>query len=216
MGLVRVPRKNVSSCSFETYRASYPILELTSPGHGLRANDAIWIVALLFALAGGWMDWRSRRLPNWWTVPGLAVGLALNAILLGWPGLRGALLGAGLGLALLFPFVWLRAMGAGDWKFVGALGALLGTAQLLTLLWVAVVTAGVMAVIAVVRRKRVRVTLVNLGRLLLTFVTLGRLSQAQRDVSLDNPNAIAVPFGVAVALATLVCFIGRFLVVVRG
>src|SRR5581483_9642310 len=158
MGLVRVPRKNVSSCSFETYRASYPILELTSPVHGLRANDAIWFVALGFALAGGWMDWRTRRLPNWWTVPGLAVGLALNAILLGWPGARGALLGAGLGLVLLFPFVWLRAMGAGDCEFVGAVGALVGPAKLTFLLWVAAVTAGVMAVIAVVQRKRGRGT----------------------------------------------------------
>lgn len=162
------------------------------------------------------MDWRTRRLPNWWTVPGLAVGLALNAVLLGWPGARGALLGAALGLVLLFPFVWLRAMGAGDWKMAGALGAMLGPAQLVALLWVAAVTAGVMAVIAIIRRKRVRATLVNLGRLVLTFVTLGRRGHAQRDVSLDNPNAIAVPFGVAVALATVICFAGRFLVLVRG
>jgi prepilin peptidase CpaA len=175
-------------------------------------NDAIWVVALVFALGGGWMDWRSRRLPNWWTVSGLAVGLVLNAVLLRWPGAKGALLGAGLGLVLLFPFVWLRAMGAGDWKFVGALGALLGPAQLLVLLWVAVITAGVMAVIAIVRRRRVRETLVNLGRLFFTFITLGWLGGAQHDVSLDNPNAVAVPFGVAVAVATVVCFAGRFLV----
>ena len=175
-------------------------------------NDAIWVVAVVFALGGGWMDWRSRRLPNWWTVPGLAVGLVLNTVLLRWPGAKGALLGAGLGLVLLFPFVWLRAMGAGDWKFVGALGALLGPGQLLVLLWVAAVTAGVMAVIAIIRRRRVRETLVNLGRLFLTFITLGRRGGAQHDVSLDNPNAVAVPFGVAVALATGICFAGRFLV----
>jgi prepilin peptidase CpaA len=186
-------------------------LEINTRGNGLPVNDAMWVLALVFALGGGWMDWRSRRLPNWWTVSGLVVGLALNAVLLGWPGAKHALAGAGLGLLVLLPFVWLRAMGAGDWKLMGALGALLGPGQLLFLLWAAAITAGVMAVIEAFRRKRVRSTLVNVGRLLYTFVTLGRRGGAHRDVSLDNPQATTVPFGVAVAVATVICFSGRLL-----
>ncbi len=134
----------------------------------------MWVLAAVLAVGGGWMDWRSRRLPNWWTVSGLAVGVALNAALLGWPGARSALLGAGLGLLVLFPFVWVRAMGGGDWKLMGALGALLGPAQLLIVLYVSAITAGVMAVIEIFRRRRVRQTLSNLGRLIISIVTLGR------------------------------------------
>lgn len=180
-------------------------------GYGLRVNDVMWVVALVFALVGGWMDWRTRRLPNWWTVSGLVAGVALNAAWLGWPGAKGALEGAGLGLLVLFPFVWVRAMGAGDWKLIGALGALLGPGQLLVLLWVAVITAGVMAAIEIVRRKRVRVALSNIWRVLCALATLGRYGGPPRDVSLDNPGATTVPFGVAVAVAMAVCFGGRFL-----
>ena len=175
-------------------------------------NDVMWVLALALAVGGGWMDLRTRRLPNWWTVSGLAVGVALNAILLGWPGARTALLGAGLGLLVLLPFVWVRAMGGGDWKLMGALGALLGPAQLLVLLYVSAITAGVMAVIEIVRRKRVRQTLLNLGRLVLSIVTLGRRGGGREEVSLDNPKATTVPFGVAVALATVICFGGHWFI----
>ena len=171
----------------------------------------MWVLAVVLAVGGGWMDWRSRRLPNWWTVSGLALGVALNLALLGWPGARHALLGAGLGLLVLFPFVWVRAMGGGDWKLMGALGALLGPAQLLVLLYVSAITAGVMAVIEIFRRKRVRQTLSNLGRLMLSIVTLGRMGGVRQEVSLDNPQATTVPFGVAVALATVICFGGHWL-----
>lgn len=186
-------------------------ISVAAGGYGLRVGDAMWVVALVFALAGGWMDWRTRRLPNWWTVSGFLVGLGVNAIWLGWPGAKSALEGAGLGLLILFPFVWVRAMGAGDWKLMGALGALLGPRQLLLLLWVAAITAGVMAVIEIVRRKRVRAALRNIGHILYGVVTLGRHGGAGMEVSLDNPGATTVPFGVAVAVAMAICFSGRFL-----
>src|SRR6202521_4935713 len=80
----------------------------------------------LLALVAGWTDWRSRRIPNWLTVPGLLVGVLLNGIAAGWPGLKSSLLGAGLGLLVLLPFVFLRSLGAGDWKLAGALGAFVG------------------------------------------------------------------------------------------
>jgi prepilin peptidase CpaA len=102
-------------------------------------------------------------------------------------------------------------MGGGDWKLMGALGALLGPAQLLVLLYVSAITAGVMAVIEIFRRKRVRRTLSNIGRLILSIVTLGRVGGVRQEISLDNPQATAVPFGVAVALATVICFGGHWL-----
>jgi len=78
-------------------------------------------------------------------------------------------------------------------------------------LWVAAIAAGVMAVIEILRRKRVRQTLSNIGQLILSVVTLGKRG-GRREVSLDNPRATTVPFGVAVALATVICFAGRWLV----
>ncbi len=86
----------------------------------------VWMLATIPAAVAGWTDWRSRRIPNWLTVPALFVGIAVNTLALGWAGAKEALLGAGLGLGLLLPFVLLRSLGGGDWKLVGALGAFLG------------------------------------------------------------------------------------------
>jgi len=164
------------------------------------AREGALILPTLLALAGGWTDWRSRRIPNWLTVPGLLLGIAVNSWLHGWPGAKASLLGAGLGLALLLPFVLIRSLGAGDWKFVGALGAFLGPENLLTVLLLGIFVNGLMALIMIVRKKRLRETLRNLGRMLAAFLTMHLPGP---DLTLDNPDLVKVPFGVAVAIAVI-------------
>ena len=156
--------------------------------------------AVLLAMAAGWTDLRSRRIPNWLTVPGLAIGIAANTILGGWSGLKTSLLGAALGLGLLLPFVLLRALGAGDWKLAGALGAFTGPAMLIDLLLASVFVAGVMAVALIIYRGRVLQTLRNIGHILVSLVTF-RLPGSR--VSLDNPDSLKVPYGVALALTVM-------------
>ncbi len=156
--------------------------------------------AVLLAMAAGWTDLRSRRIPNWLTVPGLAIGMAANTILGGWSGLKASLLGAALGLGLLLPFVLLRALGAGDWKLAGALGAFTGPAMLIDLLLASVFVAGVMAVALIIYRGRVLQTLRNIGHILVSLVTF-RLPGSR--VSLDNPDSLKVPYGVALALTVM-------------
>ena len=164
------------------------------------AREGALILPTLLAIAGGWTDWRSRRIPNWLTVPGLALGIAVNSWLHGWPGAKASLLGAGLGLALLLPFVLIRSLGAGDWKFVGALGAFLGPENLLTVLVLGILVNGLMALIMIVRKKRLGETLRNLGRMLAAFLTMHLPGP---DLTLDNPDLVKVPFGVAVAIAVI-------------
>lgn len=164
-------------------------------------------LAMAVAVTAGITDWRSRRIPNWLTVPGLLVGLAANAASSGWAGVKTSLLGAGLGLLLLLPFVILRSLGAGDWKLAGALGAFVGPAVLINLLMVSVFVAGIMAVGLVIYKRRVKETLGNMGRLLGSMLML-RMPAA--EVSLENPQSLKVPYGVALALATLLFGIGRF------
>ncbi len=154
----------------------------------------------LLAIAAGWTDYRSRRIPNWLTVPALLLGIATNSWLRDWPGAKDSLLGAALGLGLLLPFVLLRYLGAGDWKFVGALGAFLGPHNLLTVLFLGVLVNGLMAVMMVIQKKRVRETLRNMGRMLAGFLTMHLPAP---ELTLDNPDLVKVPFGVAVAVAVV-------------
>ncbi len=164
----------------------------------------IIIIAMTLILAGwaAWLDWRFRRIPNWLTVPALALGIIINTVAWGWAGTKASLAGAGLGLVVLLPFVILRAMGAGDWKLIGALGAFLRWQNLLLVLLGAVFVAGIMAMVTMVRERRVKQTLVNLWGLVLVLVTFGVRTRQDMPFTLDNAELMSLPFGVAVALAT--------------
>jgi len=171
-----------------------------SQAGGVRLRTLELALAMVLAGVAGFTDWRSRRIPNWLTVSGLIVGIAVNVIASGWGGLKTSLLGAGLGLLVLLPFVFVRSLGAGDWKLAGALGAFVGWEVLADLLIVSVFVAGIMALGLVIYKRRLRETLRNMGRLLGSLFSL-RMPGA--EVSLDNPQSLKIPYGVALALATL-------------
>ena len=156
--------------------------------------------AVLLAAFAAWTDLRWRRIPNWLTVPALVIGVIANTVLAGWSGLKASLLGAALGLALLLPFVLLRSLGAGDWKLAGALGAFTGPGLLVDLLLASILVAGVMAVVLVIYKGRTRQTVRNIGHILVSLVTF-RLPGTQ--VSLDNPDSLKIPYGVALAFTVL-------------
>jgi prepilin peptidase CpaA len=155
---------------------------------------------VLLAFLAGVTDLVRRRIPNWLTVPALAVGVAANTFFGGWSGLKTSLLGALVGLGLLLPFVLLRSLGAGDWKLAGALGAFTGPALLVDLLLLSVFVAGMMAVMLIIYKGRVREALRNIGHILISLVTF---QLPGHRVSLDNPDSLKVPYGVALALSVL-------------
>jgi len=168
-------------------------------------------LAVFLALWAGALDWRYRRIPNWLTVPGLLAGIAVSTIAGGWAGAKASLLGAGLGLLLLLPFVVIKALGAGDWKLIGAIGACLGSGRLIEVLIGSVLVAGGMAAGMIIYKGRARQALVNMGHMLRAFLTM-HLPGPQ--VSLDNPDAVKIPFGVAVALTVVLFGVRRALGVV--
>jgi prepilin peptidase CpaA len=169
-------------------------------------KELILVLTGIVALIAGITDWRWRRIPNWLTVPAAAVGLAVNSAAGHWSGLKSSAEGLGLGLLLLFPFVLIRALGAGDWKLAGALGSFLGPHELLMLLAFAVMISGVMALTLVIYKRRLGEMLRNIARLLFALAT-GH--PGHPSVSLDNPESLKVPFGVAVAIAAIMLVASR-------
>jgi prepilin peptidase CpaA len=159
-------------------------------------KQGVWMLATIPAVAAGWTDWRSRRIPNWLTVPALLIGIAANSLALGWAGTKASLLGAALGLGLVLPFVLLKSLGGGDWKLVGALGAFLGPSRLLDVLVVSVLVAGAMAVALIIWKRQIGRTLRNLLHLVVSLFTL---HVPPPELSLDNPDSLKVPFGLALA-----------------
>jgi len=102
-------------------------------------------VILVFGSAAIVTDFRSRRIPNALVIAGLAAACFLQAQSTGIPGLGIAALGALVGVICLLPLHLLGAMGAGDEKFMGAMGALLGPGSALFAGAVALVAGALLA-----------------------------------------------------------------------
>jgi prepilin peptidase CpaA len=171
----------------------------------MSAQLTIWMATIGVTLVAGWIDFRTHRIPNWLTVPALAAGIALRTALAGWSGAKASLEGALLALILLLPLVLLRALGAGDWKLMGALGAFLGPWLFLFVLLGSIFVSGLMAVVEMFRTRRVKETFQNVLVLVHGFISFGL--RANPEISLDNPQLLKLPFGIAVAISTLLCFI---------
>jgi len=170
----------------------------------MHAAQIIWTLTLALTISAALLDWRSRRIPNWLTVPGFLSAVTLHVVLNGWQGLRFALAGGALALMLLLPLVMLRALGAGDWKLMGAVGAFLGWKLFLFVMFGSILASGIIAMVQMIRVGRVAETFRNMWTLLKGFFVFGLKKNPQ--ISLDNPRLMKLPFGVAVAAATIVCF----------
>jgi prepilin peptidase CpaA len=170
----------------------------------MKVQQAIWFFTIGLTLLAGLVDFRTRKIPNWLTVPAFFVGLSLRTALAGWPGAKVSIEGAGLALVLLLPLVLMRALGAGDWKLMGAVGAFLGPLLFLFVLVGSIFVSGLMAIVEMMRTQRVKETFQNLFVLVRGFISFGL--RTNPEISLDNPRLLKLPFGVAVAISTVACF----------
>ncbi|UQZ81619.1 Type IV leader peptidase family protein [Paenibacillus konkukensis] len=71
-------------------------------------------------------DVRKRKIPNALTASGWLAGMAIHAAMSGTAGVRYALIGTAVGFAPMLVLYLIRAVGAGDVKLFGAIGALTG------------------------------------------------------------------------------------------
>ncbi|WP_291841899.1 A24 family peptidase [Maricaulis sp.] len=117
-------------------------------------------VVLVLALGGlAWIDARSFRLPDLLTLPLIAAGVLLNAIILGtpWASLVGAGLGYGIFVAIEIAYRRLRGrdgLGRGDAKLLAAAGAWCGGWLLPIIVLVGALSALLfIATIALIRRQ---------------------------------------------------------------
>ncbi len=166
---------------------------------------SIWILAVLLSLAAAIFDWRERRIPNWLTVSAALVGVALNAAVRGVPGVKQSLLGLGLGLLLLLPLALLRAIGAGDWKLAGALGATVGPGNLVVILMITILVAGVMALMLMVYTRRVWETLLRIREILRSLLWW---QMPATEFTTVNPDALKIPLGVAMGASCILYVAG--------
>jgi prepilin peptidase CpaA len=161
--------------------------------------------ALAVAIAAAVIDVQQRRIPNWLTYPAIGMGVLLRAYYFGWHGLLTALGGCLLAGGIVFVFYAVRAMGAGDLKLLAALGTMTGPRYSLMILMGTALAGGVMALIYAAYRGRLWSTLMNTASVMKFHAGAGL--QAHPEANLDNPEALRLPYGLAIASGTFYAFV---------
>ncbi len=162
-------------------------------------------VLLMLVLAAAVYDVRYRRIPNWLAVAGVLAGLALNGFLdEGRPGLFiSSLLGLAIAFGLYFVLYALRAMGAADVKLMAAVGAIVGWRDWFGIFIITAIVGGIMALILVIARGRVKKTLWNIA-FILSELKGGRPAYMRREeLDVKSPKALGLPHGAVIAVGTL-------------
>ena len=172
---------------------------LSLPPPGVQA------LLLTLVLGAAVFDVRYRRIPNWITVGGALAGLAMNWFLdQGRPGLfRSALAGLGLAFGIYVALYALHAMGAGDVKLMAAVGAVVGWENWFGIFIATALVGGVMSLILIASRGRVRKTLFNVGFILDEMKHLRPAYLTNEELDVKNKKALGLPHGAVIAVGTL-------------
>lgn len=166
---------------------------------------AAGVLIVVFVCTAAWWDATADRIPNAVTVTGLAAALILRAPLGVDPLLQG-LGGLGLAFGLSIALYALRAIGGGDVKLLAGVGAFLGSAEILGALGLIAVLGAAYALLTVSLRGLLPLLVFNTLDLIKSWLTLGRAGPMRK---LESPNALTIPYGVPIALGTLIWWFGE-------
>jgi prepilin peptidase CpaA len=161
----------------------------------------IRVTLSLVLLIAAFTDLKSRRIPNWLTLPALPIGLIAQTVYGDgfWQGLLGAL----GGFAALFALFAIGASGAGDVKLFTVVGSFVGIRNLGLVFVLVALIGGVAAVIVSLRAGALTRVLKNS---LMIFVSLGhgRWAEFRERSDMSQPGAIRLAYGAVIALGALV------------
>ena len=164
--------------------------------------------AVIVAGIGCATDVASRRIPNRLTYSAMLIAIAGRFALQGLHGLESALVGGLVaGGAFLFFFI-LHAMGAGDLKLMAAVGCFAGSEHAVEIVLASAIAGGIFAIIHSLLHRRLRVVLGNVVDLFSFHATVG--AEAHPSLNLSNPQAVRMPYGVAIAAGVLYSALASF------
>ena len=180
--------------------------------------DLLWMLVtdrgtgalLLLLAAAAVVDWRTLRIPNWLTVPGMLYGLLYNATSdtsIG-SGLAFAAGGLAVGMGILLPLYLMRVLGAGDVKLAGAIGAFLGAAATLKALLIVFIVGGIAALLYAAVRGALGRLSQNL-RFVVTALVLPTPGAFRSGVLGGAPSVGKLAYGVSIAVGTAVFLVAR-------
>jgi prepilin peptidase CpaA len=173
---------------------------------GFELHSIAWWPTVAVLAVSTFTDLRSRRIPNWLSLPFLAAGLVVSFAPKSWHGIGivPSLEGMGLGLLLFGFLAFMGGMGMGDVKLCAAIGAWIGPRQLFVALVLTGIAGGIMAVLWAAMGGFLGELFGGTGDLL--FGWRKREKGQESEHTLANPNAKKMPYAPAIAVGTLISF----------
>ena len=177
-----------------------PVIQFTRPAVGIE------FLLVAAALIAAMTDLRWRRIPNWLTVSTLVLGFAFNA-LLSYPAVSEGLWMAAKGFAFAFGLnllmYLLRMTGAGDLKLMAAIGAVAGWRNFLLIFLLNALIGGILALVLVAAKGKVRQTLWNVGFMVSEMMRWRAPYMSREQLDVNSPKALTLPRAVPICLGVL-------------
>lgn len=145
-------------------------------------------------------DVRYRRIPNIVVLATLVAGLAINCSMNGWHGMLISAEGFVLAFVPMLLMHLFGAMGAGDVKLSGAVGAVLGVTMVPSALIVIVMLGAALAVYSMLRAGTVFSTLHGVLRIFVGVIPGWEMPR----FALPQDRRHTIPYGVAIMLGSLI------------
>ncbi len=146
-------------------------------------------------------DIRSRKIPNWLTIPLIVIAPLGWGIAGGWHSLLLSLCGVILGMALLIIPAIMGGMGGGDLKLLMAFGALGGPIYVTNVFIYTVIAGGIAAVLLLAKQGEL-IRMIKEGSLWLWWLLISRgaIKTSVTASKLTMPYALCLAFGAVIAL----------------
>jgi prepilin peptidase CpaA len=146
-----------------------------------------------------YFDVRYRRIPNVLVLATLIGGLAINTSLFGFSGTISSVEGFALAFVPMFLIHLFGAMGAGDVKLFGAVGAVLGVAMVPMTFVIVVMLGAALAIYTMLRSGTVFSTLHGVLRILVGILPGWEMPR----FAMPADRKHTIPYGVAIMLGSL-------------
>jgi prepilin peptidase CpaA len=165
-------------------------------------TNIILITLLIVAVIN---DIRYQKIPNLLTFPAMIMGIGYHIVMNGFDGFIFSIEGLIIGIGLLIVFHLMGGMGAGDVKFMGAIGAFLGPKAVLTVFIYAALIGGIYAVAVLAYHGLLKAAVKRHWTILKTYLLSGKFIYVPDT---QEERKLKLYYGVPIALGALSATLG--------